>query len=64
MAMWIWIAVGALVLLAVIEEVIYYVLNKQLGLERDSKLKKLKPAFDKARTLFKREKEQQSRQSA
>jgi hypothetical protein len=64
MAIWIWIAVGALVLLAVIEEVTYFVLNKQLGLERESKLKKLKLPMHKVKTFFKREKEKQNSQSA
>jgi hypothetical protein len=64
MVMWLWIAAGALVLLAVVEEVIYFVLNKQLGLERESKLKKLKFLMHKVKTFFKRDKEQHNSQSA
>jgi hypothetical protein len=64
MVMWLWIAAGVLVLLAVVEEVIYFVLNKQLGLERELKLKKLKFSMHKVKTFFKRDKEQQNSQSA
>jgi membrane protein DedA with SNARE-associated domain len=64
MAMWIWIAVAAVVLLAVVEEVIYFVLNKQLGLERESKWKKCKRLFQKGASFFKREKKRQDSQSA
>ncbi|RIW33284.1 hypothetical protein D3H55_11530 [Bacillus salacetis] len=64
MAMWIWIAAGVLVLLAVVEEVIYFVLNKQLGLERESKWKKFKLLMHKGTAFFKREKKQQDSQSA
>jgi hypothetical protein len=60
MSMWIWIAVGVLVLLAVLEEVIYYVLNKQLGLERESKIKKLARFWHRGTAVFKRKKEHNS----
>ncbi|MGF2614947.1 hypothetical protein FZC84_08845 [Rossellomorea vietnamensis] len=60
MLMWIWIAIGVLVLLAVLEEVIYYVLNKQLGLERESKIKKLSHLWQKGIAVFKRKKEHSS----
>ncbi|MGM0846151.1 MAG: hypothetical protein ACQEUT_14330 [Bacillota bacterium] len=60
MMMWIWIAIGALVLLAVLEEVIYFVLNKQLGLERESKLKKLARLWQRGTAVFKRKKEHNS----
>ncbi|EDL64399.1 hypothetical protein [Bacillus sp. SG-1] len=60
MTMWIWIFVSALILLAVIEEVIYYVLNKQLGLERESQLKKFNIRFHKLKNMFKKQKEQSS----
>jgi hypothetical protein len=57
---WIWIAIGALVLLGVLEEVTYYVLNKQLGMSREWSMKKLKLPFTKAAAFFKRKKEQNS----
>ncbi|WP_456272179.1 hypothetical protein [Bacillus sp. AK031] len=60
--MWtmIWIAVGALLLLGILEEVTYFVLNKQLGLSRNWSFKKLKLPIDKVTSLFKRRKEQES----
>ncbi|WP_409253055.1 hypothetical protein V1502_03730 [Bacillus sp. SCS-153A] len=60
MAMWIWIVSGILVLLAGIEEIIYFVLNKQLGLEREPTLKKMKIPVHKVKALFKKQKEQSS----